>query len=93
MPKHPEDLWRTALAILAKYGLGTLLALYLVWFLTTGLTRSVDALSATLRAQSALDVSRNADIERATVAIQFLCVSSVKSDEDKLMCLGLKPGR
>lgn len=82
------------LQLLAKYGLGTLLAVWLTWTITGNVTKNLEQQSTDMRAVLAVSTQTRADMvqhiaqmEHAGRILIQICVNGAKNDQDRRECL------
>lgn len=68
--------------LLARYGLGTLLALFLVYKLSGSFELKLDALAAVLE-------HHTADTQTQTLLLRAICANTAKTDGELVTCNGV----
>lgn len=86
MPPTVTTYARLALTVLFKHGLGTLLAVFLVWKLAEVYERKLEANSVKLDQITDAMAAHAADAERQVQLLRAICLGVNTSEQARAMC-------
>jgi hypothetical protein len=86
MPPAAATYARLALSVLFKHGLGTLLAVFLVWKLAETYERKLEANSAKLDTLATSQAAHAADTKRQIDLLRAICLGVNTTEASRAMC-------
>jgi hypothetical protein len=86
MPPSVSSYARLALSVLFKHGLGTLLAIFLVWKLAEGYERKLEATAVKIDQMAAAQAAHAADTKRQIDLLRAICLGVNTTEASRAMC-------